>query len=176
MSEFSNITRELKEAIKKRADKTTLVDAGRVIACNDGVILIEGLRSVKNNELIYLGGNNYALALNLEENKVGAIVLTEGNVSAGDIAYTTGKIISVPVGESLLGRVIDSLGNPLDGGDKIKTAEYRNIENPAPPIYDRGKVSEPLYTGIKAIDSMIPIGKGQRELIIGDKRVKRLLL
>ena len=170
MSDFSNITRELKEAIKKRVDKTDVVDAGRIIACNDGVILIEGLKDVKNNELIYLGGNSYALALNLEENKVGAIVLTEDNVSAGDIAYTTGRIISVPVGESLLGRVVDSLGNPLDGGEKIKTTEYRNIENPAPPIYDRGKVSEPLYTGIKAIDSMVPIGKGQRELIIGDRQ------
>ena len=134
MSDFSNITRELKEAIKKRVDKTDVVNAGRIIACNDGVILIEGLKDVKNNELIYLGGNSYALALNLEENKVGAIVLTEDNVSAGDIAYTTGRIISVPVGESLLGRVVDSLGNPLDGGEKIKTTEYRNIENPAPPI------------------------------------------
>ena len=171
MSKFDYITRDIKEILKGKGRKTDVVEAGQIVAYNDGVIMIEGLKNVKNDELIYLAGGNYALAMNLEENRVGAIVLTDGNISAGDIAYTTGRIVSVPVGDALLGRVVDALGEPLDGGDDIKTSEYRNIENPAPEIFDRGKVSSPLYTGIKAIDSMIPIGKGQRELIIGDSSI-----
>ena len=170
MSKFDYITRDIKEILKGKGRKTDVVEAGQIVAYNDGVIMIEGLKNVKNDELIYLAGGNYALAMNLEENRVGAIVLTDGNISAGDIAYTTGRIVSVPVGDALLGRVVDALGEPLDGGDDIITSEYRNIENPAPEIFDRGKVSSPLYTGIKAIDSMIPIGKGQRELIIGDRQ------
>lgn len=169
-SEFDFITREIQDAVKSFKKGTDVTEAGRIVSCNDGVILIEGLKKVKNNELIYIDGDNYALALNLEEDRVGAIVLTSGKVSAGDAAYTTGRIVSVPVGESLLGRVVNSLGEPLDGGERPVCTEYRNVENPAPAIFERSKVNEPLYTGIKAIDSMIPIGKGQRELIIGDRQ------
>ena len=170
MSEFDYITREIKDAIKGFSSRTASAEAGRVRSCNDGVILIEGLKHVKNNELVYLDGGNYALALNLEEKFVGAIVLTSGKVSAGDIAFATGRIVSVPVGEGLIGRVVDSLGQPLDGRETPVCGEYRNIESPAPTIFERGKVNSPLYTGIKAIDGMIPIGKGQRELIIGDRQ------
>lgn len=169
MSDFDFITREVKEAIKGYTPAIKAQAAGRIVSCNDGVILIDGLKNVKNNELVYLGGENYALALNLEEKLVGAIVLA-GTASAGDIAYTTGRIVSIPVGRALLGRVVDPLGNPLDGEAKPVCKTYRNIENPAPEIFERSKVCEPLYTGIKAIDSMIPIGKGQRELIIGDRQ------
>lgn len=169
MSDFDFITREVREAIKGYTPAIKAQAAGRIVSCNDGVILIDGLKNVKNNELVYLGGENYALALNLEEKLVGAIVLA-GTASAGDIAYTTGRIVSIPVGRALLGRVVDPLGNPLDGEAKPICKTYRNIENPAPEIFERSKVCEPLYTGIKAIDSMIPIGKGQRELIIGDRQ------
>ena len=114
MSDFDFITREVKEAIKGYTPAIKAQAAGRIVSCNDGVILIDGLKNVKNNELVYLGGENYALALNLEEKLVGAIVLA-GTASAGDIAYTTGRIVSIPVGRALLGRVVDPLGNPLDG-------------------------------------------------------------
>lgn len=139
--------------------------------------MVEGLTDVKNGELLYISGDKYALALNLEEKLIGAILLSaSNNVSAGDIAYTTGKIVSVPAGKALLGRVVDPLGSPLDGKAEIKTRHYRNIEAPAPAILDRAKVNTPLYTGIKAIDSMIPIGKGQRELIIGDRQTGKTAL
>lgn len=167
--EYGFITRELQEAVKSFVRSTEVSKAGRVISVSDGVALIEGLREVKNNELIYIDGE-YALALNLEETVVGAILLTQGKVSSGMMAYTTGRIVSIPVGEALLGRVIDSLGNAVDGGEKPACTAYRNVESPAPAIFERSKVNEPLYTGIKAIDSMIPIGKGQRELIIGDRQ------
>ena len=170
MGGFEHITREIKDVLKDFVPAASVSEAGRVVSCNDGVILIDGLKNVKNNELVYIDGDKYALALNLEEKFVGAIVLTADVVSAGDIAYTTGRIMSVPVGEQLLGRVVDSLGKPLDGKAAPDCKEYRNIESPAPSIFRRSKVNEPLYTGIKAIDSMIPIGKGQRELIIGDRQ------
>lgn len=158
------------EAFKNYKRNSDVYDAGLVIASNDGVITVEGLPNVKSNELIRLSDGGYALALNLEEKTVGAIVLTGGQVSAGDAAYSTGKVVSVPVGENFLGRVINPLGESLDGGDEPIFETYRNVEVPAPEIMDRDKVSEPLYTGIKAIDSMIPIGKGQRELIIGNRQ------
>lgn len=167
--EYGFITRELQEAVKSFVRSTEVSKAGRVVSVSDGVALIEGLREVKNNELIYIDGE-YALALNLEETLVGAILLTSGKVSSGMMAHTTGRIVSIPVGEALLGRVIDALGNAIDGGDKPECVSYRNVESPAPAIFERSKVNEPLYTGIKAIDSMIPIGKGQRELIIGDRQ------
>lgn len=170
MSDYGFITQELKEAIKGYVKKTEVSKAGRIVSVGDGVILIEGLKDVKNNELIYIEGDEYALALNLEEKYVGAILLTQGNVASGTVAHTTGRIVSVPVGEALLGRVVDALGNAVDGGNKPLCDAFRPVESPAPAIFERSKVNEPLYTGIKAIDSMIPIGKGQRELIIGDRQ------
>lgn len=175
--ELDFITKQIKEEIKNFQKNTSVQTAGRIVSCNDGVIMIEGLSNVKNGELLYISSNNYALALNLEEKIVGAILLSaSNNVSAGDITYTTGKIVSVPAGKALLGRVINPLGTPLDGKPEIKTRSFRNIEAPAPAILDRAKVNTPLYTGIKAIDSMIPIGKGQRELIIGDRQTGKTSL
>ena len=171
MSWLDGIFNDINTKVDTFNTSTSFVkEAGRIISCNDGVIIIDGLKNIKSNELISLSDNNYALALNLEEKYIGAILLTDGKVSAGDSAYSTGKIISVPVGENLLGRVVDSLGMALDGEEDPICSEYRNIEFPAPAILDRENVTRPLYTGIKAIDSMIPIGKGQRELIIGDRQ------
>lgn len=144
------------------------------MACGDGVLTIEGLPHVKNGELLSVGQDKYALVMNLEEGKVGAILLTDSyELGEGDIVYSTGKIVGVPVGDTLLGRVVNPLGLPLDGGKPIVTSKTRSVEAPAPAIFDRANVNEPLQTGIKAIDSMIPIGKGQRELIIGDRRRER---
>ncbi len=170
-SKYAFITEELKAQISQYKPSVSQTEAGRITACGDGVLTIEGLKNVKSGELIYIGENKYALAMNLEEDKVGAILLTESyELSEGNYVYRTGKIVSVPVGKELLGRVINPLGNVLDGGKEIRSGKYRNIESPAPPIFDRAKVSEPLYTGILSIDSMVPIGKGQRELIIGDRQ------
>ncbi|HKL74103.1 MAG TPA: F0F1 ATP synthase subunit alpha [Clostridia bacterium] len=176
-TELGFITQHIKDEIKSFEKSTSVNTAGRIVSSNDGVIMVEGLAGVKNGELLYISGDKYALALNLEEKTIGAILLsTSSDVSVGDIAYTTGKIVSVPAGKQLLGRVINPLGLPLDGKAEIKTRHFRNIEAQAPAILDRGKVNTPLYTGIKAIDSMIPIGKGQRELIIGDRQTGKTAL
>ncbi len=168
---YAFITDELKEQVKSFKYDSPQTEAGRIVACGDGVLTIEGLKNVRNGELIYITGGKYALAMNLEENSVGAILLTGSyELSEGNYVYRTGRIVSVPVGEQLLGRVISPLGEPLDGRESVKSVKYRNIESPAPPIFDRAKVSEPLYTGIMALDTMVPIGKGQRELIIGDRQ------
>ncbi len=145
--------------------------AGRVIFSGDGVIKIEGLKDAKYGELLDIDGSVQAIVLNLEESEVGAIVLAdEDRVTAGMIAAATGRIVEVPVGTELLGRVVNSLGQAIDGLGEIKTLKRRPIEARAPEIVERGKVNQPLQTGILAIDSMIPIGKGQRELIIGDRQ------
>ncbi|MDR2635062.1 MAG: F0F1 ATP synthase subunit delta, partial [Clostridiales bacterium] len=144
---------------------------GRVTSAADGVIRIEGLSNCKYGELILVGNSGFALAMNLEENEIGAMLLGGGSsVSFGDIAYTTGKILEVPVGEELLGRVIDPLGYPLDGRAALTGLKTRRMECAAPAIIDRAKVGKPLETGILAVDAMVPIGKGQRELIIGDRQ------
>lgn len=169
-SYFKNLTIELDNEIKGFKKTTKIIEAGRVSSSFDSVIMIEGLKQIKSNELIYLGEGRFALALNLEANKVGAIMLTGEDVQTGTICYSTGRIVSVPVGNELLGRVVNSLGDPLDNGQSLNVSEYRDIECPAPKILDRDNVNEPLYTGIKAIDCMVPIGKGQRELIIGDRQ------
>ena len=145
--------------------------SGMVIYAGDGVVRISGLSGAKYGELLDIEGSVQAIALNLEENEVGAIVLDdEDKVSANMLVKATGRIVEVPVGEELLGRVVDPLGVPVDGLGDIHTKKTRPIEHPAPKIVDRDKVNEPLQTGILAIDSMIPIGKGQRELIIGDRQ------
>ncbi|MCR4661585.1 MAG: F0F1 ATP synthase subunit alpha [Clostridia bacterium] len=167
---YKELTTILENEIKGFKQTTHVFEAGRVVACSDNVIRIEGLKEVKSNEIIYLGEGRFALALNLEANSVGAIIINGDDVSTGTICYSTGRIVNVPVGEELLGRVINSIGEVLDNGPEINTKQYRDVEFPAPKIPDRDKVNEPLYTGIKAIDCMIPIGKGQRELIIGDRQ------
>jgi F-type H+-transporting ATPase subunit alpha len=162
-----------KDAFNKN-QKTSL---GIVTYNGDGILKISGLDSVKNDELVRLENGIEAVALNLEKDGVGAVVLgDESKISVGMTAYTTGQIVSVPVGDGVLGRVINPLGHALDGLPEIQTDFYRPIEAPAPSIMQRDKVDEPLQTGILAIDSMIPIGKGQRELIIGDRQTGKTSL
>lgn len=170
-SSYKLIEKQLAEKIgifsRDYADRPT----GRVIFSSDGVVKIDGLPNAKYGELLDIDGRYSAIVLNLEEHEIGAIVLDdEDSVSANMLVKSTGHIVEVPVGENLLGRVVDPLGNPIDGLGDIKADFYRAIEAPAPSISDRAKVDEPLQTGILAVDSMIPIGKGQRELIIGDRQ------
>ena len=166
------INAELKKKIYGyKADYGVSVGAGEVCYAGDGIIKIKGMSGVKNGELLLLSGGTRAIALNLEEDAVGAIILDdEDTVRTGDTVKSTGTIVAVPVGEQLLGRVIDPLGNPIDGLDGFEVDKTRPTEAPAPAITDRDKVNRPLQTGILAIDSMIPIGRGQRELIIGDRQ------
>ncbi len=152
-------------------NKTDVADCGKVIGASDGVISISGLMKCQYGELIMVGKEGYALAMNLEEDRIGAILLSDlSTAQYGDLAYTTGKILEVPVGEALLGRVVNPLGMAMDGGSAIRHDETRRIEMEAPRILDRQPVKQPMPTGILAIDSMVPIGKGQRELIIGDRQ------
>ncbi|MDQ4095389.1 MAG: F0F1 ATP synthase subunit alpha, partial [Actinomycetota bacterium] len=144
---------------------------GRVDEVGDGIARITGLPAVMANEMIEFPGGTVGLAMNLEENEVGAVILGEAShVEEGDPVKQTGEILSVGVGDELLGRVVDALGNPIDGKGPIKTSARRPLEVQAPGVTDRQPVTEPLQTGIKAIDGMIPIGRGQRELIIGDRQ------
>ena len=165
------ISDELIKKLNNFKPDIATVNAGSVLVSKDGILIIDGLKDAKYGELLYLGGESYAIALNLETDTVGAILLTDpSKVAAEDIVYTTGKIVSIPVGDMMLGRVVNPLGEGLDGKRVIKSNKYRNIESPAPGIMDRAKVKQPLMTGLLSIDSMIPIGKGQRELIIGDRQ------
>ena len=146
-------------------------EVGRVLEVGDGIARVYGLSSVMSGEMVEFPGGVFGLALNLEENSVGVIILGDYlTISAGDEVRSTGRLLSVPVGEAVLGRVIDPLGNPLDGRGPIVTTERRLVESTAPGVAQRQPVKEPLQTGIKAIDSMTPIGRGQRELIIGDRK------
>lgn len=170
VSEFDAIHELLAEKVQGYKNERDRIKAGRVYYSGDGVIRIHGLNDVRYDELLDADGVK-AIALNLEENEVGAIVLDdEDKVKAGTIVRATGNIVEVPVGEQLLGRVISPLGEPMDGLGALSASGTRPIEAPAPAIPDRGKVNSPLQTGIMAIDAMIPIGKGQRELIIGDRQ------
>ncbi len=160
--------REKVEAVSGHTDERS---CGKIIYSGDGIIHIAGLRNVKYNELLEIRGGYKALALNLERDSVGAVLFSgEDKVRFGDLAYSTGKTVQMRVGEELLGRIVDPLGEPLDGLAELTSQEYRPVEYPAPGIMDRAKVDQPLQTGILAIDSMIPIGRGQRELIIGDRQ------
>lgn len=168
VEEISELIKQKIEGFKLDFDKD---ETGIVISIGDGIAQIYGLENVMYNELIEFPNEIFGIALNLEEDNVGAIVLGEGyKVKEGDIVRRTKRIISVPVGEALLGRVVTPLGEPLDDKGPIETKTYLPIETIAPGIIDRTPVKEPLQTGIKAIDAMIPIGRGQRELIIGDRQ------
>lgn len=161
----------IKERIESYSSKLEVADVGTVIQVGDGIALVYGLDEAMAGELLEFSNGVMGMVQNLEENNVGVIILgpfTE--IREGDQVKRTGRIMEVPVGEALLGRVVDSLGQPLDGMGKIETSEYRPIESPAPGVIDRKSVFEPMQTGIKAIDSMVPIGRGQRELIIGDRQ------
>ena len=160
----------IKEQIKQFGTAVTMVDVGTVIEIGDGIARIHGLASVKYNELIQFPNDVIGIALNLEEDSVSAVVLGDyTSIKEGDEVKRTGRIAEVPVGEALIGRVVDSLGRPLDGKGAIKTNKTLPIERVAPNVVLRAPVDTPVQTGIKAVDSMFPIGRGQRELIIGDR-------
>lgn len=167
-SEISNI---LKQKISNFEDSVTLDEVGQVIKVADGVVIIFGLDSVESGEIVEFPNGIKGMVLNLEHDSVGAVVFAEdGKVSEGDTVKRTYSSLKVPVGIGLLGRVIDGLGNPIDGKGPLIDVEYKDVEVKAPGIIERQSVSEPVQTGIKAIDSLIPIGRGQRELIIGDRQ------
>ncbi|WP_317316301.1 F0F1 ATP synthase subunit alpha [Peptostreptococcus russellii] len=161
----------IKTQIKDYENKIKLTDTGSVLSVGDGIASVYGLENVMSGELLEFPGSVYGMALNLEEEIVGVVILGEDiGIKEGDVVKRTGRIVEVPVGEALLGRVVNALGQPIDGKGEIKTDKTRPVESPAPGIMDRKSVFEPLQTGIKSIDSMIPIGRGQRELVIGDRQ------
>ncbi len=160
----------IKRQIEEFGGDLALVDVGTVVQVGDGVASIQGLQGVRSNELLDFGNDILGLALNLESDIVGAAILGDANaVKEGDRVQSTGRIIEVPVGDALIGRVVDPLGKPLDGKGSVQTTGSRSVEKVAPNVVSRQSVDQPVQTGIKAIDAMIPIGRGQRELIIGDR-------
>ena len=165
------ISSVIKEQIKNYKGKLDVSDFGTVIQVGDGIARVYGLEQCMAGELLRFGEDTYGMAQNLEEDNVGAVILgSDREIKEGDIVKPTGAVVEVPVGDELIGRVVNALGQPLDGKGPIHTTERRPIESPAPGVLQRRSVHEPLQTGIKAIDSMIPIGRGQRELIIGDRQ------
>ena len=160
----------IKRQIEEFGRDLALVDVGTVVQVGDGVASIQGLQGVRSNELLDFGNDVLGLALNLESDIVGAAILGDPNaVKEGQRVQSTGRIIEVPVGDALIGRVVDPLGRPLDGKGAVETTGTRSVEKVAPNVVARQSVDQPVQTGIKAVDSMIPIGRGQRELIIGDR-------
>ena len=165
------ISSVIKEQIKRYASELEVSDVGTVIQVADGIARVHGLENAMQGELLEFPGEVYGMVLNLEEDNVGVVLLgSQRNVSEGDTVKTTGRVVEVPVGNCMLGRVVNALGQPIDGKGPIQTDRYRKIERVASGVITRKSVDTPLQTGIKAIDSMVPIGRGQRELIIGDRQ------
>lgn len=165
------ISSVIKEQIKRYAAKLQVADVGTVIQVADGIARIHGLENAMQGELLEFPGEVYGMILNLEEDNVGAVLLGDSrSINEGDTVKTTGRVVEVPVGDAMLGRVVNALGQPIDGKGPIETDKFRKIERVASGVISRKSVDTPLQTGIKAIDAMVPIGRGQRELIIGDKQ------
>ena len=165
------ISSVIKEQIKRYSTELEVSDVGTVIQVADGIARIHGLEKAMQGELLEFPGEVYGMVLNLEEDNVGAVLLGDSrNVNEGDTVKTTGRVVEVPVGDALTGRVVNALGQPIDGKGPIVTDKYRKIERVASGVITRKSVDTPLQTGIKAIDAMVPIGRGQRELIIGDRQ------
>ncbi|WP_346916693.1 F0F1 ATP synthase subunit alpha [Clostridium sp.] len=165
------ITSIIKRELDRYESHINTIDSGTIIQIGDGIARIYGLDNCLGGELLEFPNNVYGIALNLEQDNVGCVLLgSEEGIREGDIVKRTGRVVEVPVGEALVGRVVDSLGNPIDGDGAIVASEYRAVEIEAPGVIERQSVKSPMQTGIKAIDSMIPIGKGQRELIVGDRQ------
>src|SRR2546428_9705474 len=165
------ISRLLREEIENYERAVNVAETGSVMSVGDGIARIYGLENVMAGELIEFKGGTSGIALNLEEDQVGAVLLGEySNIKEGDEVRRTGRIMSVPVGEAMIGRVVDSLGQPIDDKGPVTTSQFIALERLAPGVIERQPVREPMATGLKAIDSMIPIGRGQRELIIGDRQ------
>src|SRR5579884_3516949 len=175
MTELTINSQEIADALRRHVEGftpgVTTEQVGRIRDIGDGIARVTGLANAAVNELLEFEGGVVGLALNLDEDSIGAVILGEmSHLEEGQIVRATGRILSVPVGDALLGRVVNPLGEPIDGKGAINTTQERRLEVQAPGIVDRQPVSEPLQTGIKAIDAMTPIGRGQRELIIGDRK------
>ena len=165
------ISSVIKEQIKKYSTKLEVSDVGTVIQVADGIARVHGLENAMQGELLEFPGGVYGMVLNLEEDNVGAVLLGDHkNINEGDMVKTTGRVVEVPVGDAMIGRVVNALGQPIDGKGPIATDKYRQVERVASGVIARKSVDTPLQTGIKAIDAMVPIGRGQRELIIGDRQ------
>ena len=167
----SEISELLKQRIEGMGLNTNLRTEGTVVSVTDGICRVHGLSDVMQGEMLEFPNNTYGLALNLERDSVGAVILGDyTHITEGDIVKTTGRILQVPVGPALKGRVVNALGQPIDGKGPIETTEFEVVEKVAPGVIERQSVSQPVQTGLKSIDSMVPIGRGQRELIIGDRQ------
>ncbi len=165
------ISSVIKEQIRRYAAELEVADVGTVIQVADGIARIHGLEKAMQGELLEFPGEVYGMVLNLEEDNVGAVLLGDNkSINEGDTVKTTGRVVEVPVGDAMTGRVVNALGQPIDGKGPVKTDKFRQIERVASGVISRKSVDTPLQTGIKAIDSMVPIGRGQRELIIGDRQ------
>ena len=176
-SKIDDISRIIKEQIKNYSRKIEQDEVGYVISVGDGISKVYGLDKCCANELLEFSNGTFGMALNLEENSVSAVLLgNDVGISEGSLVKRTGNVVSVPVGEAMIGRVVNALGHPIDAKGPIESSEYRPIERRAYGIIERKSVSVPLQTGIKAIDSMIPIGRGQRELIIGDRQTGKTVI
>ncbi|MDO9064403.1 MAG: F0F1 ATP synthase subunit alpha, partial [Sulfuricella sp.] len=167
----SEISELIKSKIENLATTAEARNQGTVVSVTDGIVRVHGLSDAMQGEMLEFPGNTFGLALNLERDSVGAVVLGEyEHITEGDTVKCTGRILEVPVGEALMGRVVNSLGQPIDGKGPINTTEKSPIEKIAPGVIARQSVSQPVQTGLKSIDAMVPIGRGQRELIIGDRQ------
>src|ERR1051325_9924353 len=172
--ESNDIAVALRKRLENFTPKTSSAQVGRVVEVGDGIARVSGLPSAAVNELLEFEGGTLGLALNLDEESIGAVILGEtGHIEEGQPVRSTGRILEVPVGDALLGRVVNPLGEPIDGRGPLSGATNRRVEIQAPGVVDRQPVKEPLQTGIKVIDAMTPIGRGQRELIIGDRKTAK---
>ena len=176
-SKIEDISKIIKEQIRNCSKKIEQDEIGYVISVGDGIAKVHGIDKCRSNELLEFTNGTFGMALNLEENFISAVLLgTDVGIGEGSVVKRSGRVVSVPVGENLIGRVVNALGAPIDGKGPIVTSEYSPIERPAHGIIERKSVSVPLETGIKAIDAMIPIGRGQRELIIGDRQTGKTVI
>lgn len=165
------ISSVIKEQIKRYKSELQVTDVGTVLQVADGIARIHGLENAMAGELLEFPGEVYGMVLNLEQDNVGAVLMgAEKNINEGDLVKATGRIVEVPVGDALIGRVVNALGQPIDGKGPIQATKFRSVERVAPGVMSRKSVDTPVQTGLKAIDSMVPIGRGQRELIIGDRQ------
>src|SRR5437762_12047252 len=167
----AEISAILKQQIANFGTEAEVAEVGQVLSVGDGIARVYGLDSVKAGEMVEFPGGIKGMALNLEKDNVGVVIFGEDRtIREGDTVKRTGTIVDVPVGKGLLGRVVDGLGNPIDGKGPIESAERRRVDVKAPGIIPRKSVHEPMATGLKAVDALIPIGRGQRELVIGDRQ------
>ncbi len=176
-AQFGDLSTAVRASIEAFEPSTRTLDVGTVIEVGDGIARVSGLGEAMASEILEFENGSYGMALNLEADNIGTIVMGDYvDIEEGDLVYGTGRLVSVPVGDALLGRVVNALGQPIDGKGSIESSKYRPIERIAPSVVVRESVNTPVQTGIKAIDSMIPIGRGQRELIIGDRQTGKTAL